>query len=248
MIEIGPGPGGLTRALVEGGAEVVAVERDPRCVAALAELRGMAPSHLQIVEADALSLSLQELAGGRPFAIVANLPYNIATTLLVRWLHALGGVERMILMFQKEVAQRLAAEVGGAAYGRLAVITQVQCRVERVFDLPSGAFQPPPKVASSLVRLVPLPEQERPDARTLRAIERLTAAAFSQRRKMLRRSLAPLGDAVVSLLEPLGISPTARAEDVPVARYRALAQALVQSGDAADPVAPLPAAPTADTP
>ena len=227
MLEIGPGPGGLSRALLEAGCAVlVAVERDPRCVAALRELERAAPDRFRLVEADALALDLDRLIEGR-FSIVANLPYNIATPLLTGWLDQVGRIDGMTLMFQREVADRLVAEPGGKAYGRLSVLVQWLCRAETVFHLPARAFLPPPKVASSVVRLVPRPAPLAPADRRL--LERVTAAAFGQRRKMLRQSLKALGRPVDALLDRAGLPPTARAEEIDVAGFCRLAEALRQS-------------------
>lgn len=225
VLEVGPGPGGLTRALLAAGAaKVVAVERDPRCVAALADLVAAAAGRLELVEADALAFDPEGLAPAGTLLVVANLPYNIGTELLLGWLHRVELFERLVLLFQKEVALRLVAPPGGAAYGRLSVLAQLVCRVERLFDLPPGAFLPPPKVASSLVRLVPRPD--RPSGAELAAVERVTAAAFGRRRKMLRQSLKPLRPEPEALLAPLGIPPTVRAEALAPETFLALARAL----------------------
>ncbi len=225
VLEVGPGPGGLTRALLSAGAaEVVAVERDPRCVAALADLVRAAAGRLRLVEADALAFDPSGLAPPGALVVVANLPYNIGTELLLGWLHRAELFERLVLLFQKEVALRLVAPPGGAAYGRLSVSAQLVCRVERLFDLPPGVFFPPPKVASSLVRLVPRPD--RPSGAELAAVERVTAAAFGQRRKMLRQSLKPLRPAPEALLAALGIQPTVRAERLAPETFLALARAV----------------------
>jgi 16S rRNA (adenine1518-N6/adenine1519-N6)-dimethyltransferase len=225
VLEVGPGPGGLTRALLAAGvARLVAVERDPRCIAALADLVAAAAGRLELVEADALRFPIEGLAPPGALVIVANLPYNIGTELLIGWLERAEAIARMVLLFQKEVALRLAAEPGGAEYGRLSVLAQLVCRVERLFDLPPGAFVPPPKVRSSLVRLVPRPD--RPSAEELARIERLTAAAFAGRRKMLRRSLSGLFADPVATLSALGLDPEARAETLAPADFRRLAAAL----------------------
>ena len=169
MLEIGPGPGGLTRALLDAGCpRVVAVERDPRFVLLLRELESRADGRLTVLEADALELDPCTLAGAGQVRIVANLPYNVATALVFRWFERLGCIERMVLMFQKEVALRLAAAPGTGDYGRLAVMAQRLCRVERLFDLPPAAFTPPPKVSSSVVRLTPRPDQPTAELRAAR--------------------------------------------------------------------------------
>ena len=221
VVEVGPGPGGLTRALLSTGArQVVAVERDHRFVEALQDVVQAAGGRLAIVEADALEVDPVALAPA-PRAIVANLPYNVATPLLIGWLARIESFVSLTLMFQKEVADRLVAPPGGKAYGRLSVITQWRAEARVLFNLPARAFTPPPKVASSVVRLTP---RAAPEPAEWAAVERVTAAAFGQRRKMLRQSLKALGDAE-ALLAEAGIAPTARAEEVDVAGFAALARA-----------------------
>lgn len=222
VLEIGPGPGGLTRALLEAGAErVIAIEKDERFLPMLQPLTAWSGGRLAIVPADALEVAETALLGdARRASIVSNLPYNVATPLLVKWLKAGPWRGPMTLMFQKEVADRIVASPGDKAYGRLAVLTQSVCAAEIVMRLPPGAFTPPPQVDSAVVRLDPLPA---PFAR-LDVLERVTAAAFGQRRKMLRASLRGLGDAE-SLLNSCGIAPTARAEEIPVAKFQALVEA-----------------------
>jgi 16S rRNA (adenine1518-N6/adenine1519-N6)-dimethyltransferase len=227
-IEIGPGPGGLTRGLLlEGASHVAAVERDSRCIAALEELSARFPGRLDIIEADALECDPRDL-GPAPRRIVANLPYNISTLLLTRWLALLAeepaALERLVLMFQKEVAERLTAKPRSKDYGRLSIVTQWLCEVERLFDIAPGAFVPPPKVTSSVLRLTPRPEPLFP-AR-LRFLERVTAAAFGQRRKMLRQSLKSLGAEPKALLEEAGIPETARAEELSVEDFCRLSRCL----------------------
>jgi 16S rRNA (adenine1518-N6/adenine1519-N6)-dimethyltransferase len=221
IVEIGPGPGGLTRALLlEGARRVVAIERDRRCVAALAELAAAFPGRLEIVEGDALTLDPAALARP-PRRIVANLPYNIATPLLLRWLKDARAWDRLVLMFQKEVAGRLAAAPGSKAYGRLSVMAQFLCKVELAFDVAPTAFVPPPKIISTVVRLTPLAAPRgvcRPED-----LERVTAAAFGQRRKMLRQSLRALAPDPLPLLAAAGIEPTLRAEDLSVEQFATLA-------------------------
>ncbi len=224
VIEIGPGPGGLTRALLAAGARrVVAVERDRRCVAALRELEAVYPDRLEIVEGDALEIDAAGLAAP-PRQIVANLPYNIATPLLLGWLAQAEAYAGLTLMFQKEVAARLAARPGAPGYGRLAVACQWRCEVRMLFDVAPRAFTPPPKVTSTVVRLIPRAEPLAPaDPEALAAV---TAAAFGQRRKMLRGSLKRLvGGDPSALLEAAGIEPTARAEDIDIAGFCTLARA-----------------------
>ena len=224
IIEIGPGPGGLTRALLlEGASHVTAIERDPRCIAALRELADAFPGRLTIVEGDALAIDAASIAGA-PRKIVANLPYNIATPLLIGWLGDARAYESLTLMFQKEVAERLAAAPGDKAYGRLAVLTQWRCNVKLLFDVPPQAFVPAPKVTSTVVQLLPraAPLVECDQA----ALERVTAAAFGQRRKMLRQSLKSLGGNTPALIAAAGAVPTARAEELSVGEFCALAGAL----------------------
>jgi 16S rRNA (adenine1518-N6/adenine1519-N6)-dimethyltransferase len=224
VVEIGAGPGGLTRALLAtDAARIVAVETDRRCVAALDELAAATGDRLRVVAGDALALDRRELATP-PTAIVANLPYNIATELIVRWLRAPAGLVRLVLLVQREVADRLAAAPGTAAYGRLSVLAQWAARVEALFELPPGAFRPPPKVRSRVVRLSPYAEP--PVPARLATLERVTAAAFGQRRKMLRSSLKSLGRDPAALCAAAGIAPARRAETLTLAEFAALADAL----------------------
>jgi 16S rRNA (adenine1518-N6/adenine1519-N6)-dimethyltransferase len=224
VVEIGPGPGGLTRALLlEGATRIVAIERDPRCLPALAELADAFPGRLEIVAGDALAIDPATLAPP-PRKIVANLPYNIATALLLKWLPQAGEFAGFTLMFQKEVAARLAAKPGTKDYGRLSVAAQWRCVVERLFGVAPKAFVPAPKVTSTVVKLTPLPAPRAP-AR-LEDLERVTSAAFGQRRKMLRQSLKSLGRDPGPLLAAAGVSPTARAEELSVEEFCALARAL----------------------
>jgi 16S rRNA (adenine1518-N6/adenine1519-N6)-dimethyltransferase len=232
VLEVGPGPGGLTRALLAAGcARLVAIERDPRCVLALRDLEQVAGGRLRLIEGDALETDLDAALPGR-FLIVANLPYNIATPLLVRWLGHVMRIDGMILMFQREVALRLVASPGQKAYGRLSVLVQWLCTAEIAFHLPARAFVPPPQVASSVVRLWPRAEPLAPAERA--DLEQVVAAAFAQRRKMLRQSLKVLGHPVKPLLEQAGLAPTARAEEIPVEGFCRLARTLraLTSGDA----------------
>jgi 16S rRNA (adenine1518-N6/adenine1519-N6)-dimethyltransferase len=221
VIEVGPGPGGLTRALLaEGASRVVVIEKDERFRPALDEIAASHPGRLEIVAGDALALDAAALAPA-PRKIVANLPYNVATPLLIGWLRDGAAFESLTLMFQKEVALRLVAAPRTAEYGRLSVIAQLLAEPRLMFDVPPSAFVPPPKVVSTVVRLVP-----RPPFEAIGALERVTAAAFGQRRKMLRGSLRSLGVDVERLLAATGLAPTARAEEIPVAGYAALARAL----------------------
>jgi 16S rRNA (adenine1518-N6/adenine1519-N6)-dimethyltransferase len=227
VVEVGPGPGGLTRALLAAGApRVIAVERDQRAIAALTEIAEHYPGRLQVIEGDALAIDIRPQLGHTPVRIIANLPYNIATALLVNWLCAEPWppwYDGLILMFQREVAERIVAVPGNKSYGRLAVIAQWRCEAKILFDIAPSAFVPQPKVTSSVVRLVPRP---RPLACDRAMLERVTAAAFGQRRKMLRQSLRSLGTDPAPLLERAGLDPTARAEEVAIPGFVALAQAL----------------------
>ena len=224
VLEVGPGPGGLTRALLDGpAAAVTAVELDRRAVAALAELEAAHPGRLRVIEADALTIDVGSLLPA-PRKIIANLPYNVATPLLVGWLRNAAALEGMALMFQQEVAERICAAPDTEAYGRLAVLAQWRCRCSLLLRLPPGAFSPPPKVWSAVVGFVP--HAEDPGEALLRAMERLTAAAFGQRRKMLRGSLKSLGDAE-SLLAAAGIEGQRRAETLSVAEFDRLARLLL---------------------
>jgi len=226
VIEVGPGPGGLTRALLsEGATRVIAIERDRRCIAALEEIAGHYPGRLEIIEGDALATDMAALASGR-VKIVANLPYNIATPLLIGWLQAEPWppfYESLTLMFQREVAERIVATPDDDAYGRLGVMAGWRAEAHILFDISPKAFTPPPKVTSSVVQLIPRPS---PLPANLKAVERVTAAAFGQRRKMLRQSLKTLGTDPLPLLAAAGIPETARAEEIDVAGFVRLANAL----------------------
>ena len=222
VFEIGPGPGGLTRALVQSeAAKVIAVEKDSRCLAALTDLVKAANGKLQIIEGDAMKTDLTALAPA-PRAVVANLPYNVGTELLIGWLHTMHGFESLTLMFQLEVALRIAAAPGNKDYGRLSVISQFCCDVELVLEVPAEAFTPPPKVDSAVVRLTP--RKNRPADVDIKTLEKVTMAAFGQRRKMLRSSLKPLGGE--ELLKAAGIDPTLRAENLSVADFENLVRVL----------------------
>ncbi len=226
IVEVGPGPGGLTRALIaEGASRVVAIERDRRCIAALEEIAAAAPGRLTIVNADALTVDMAALAPP-PARIVANLPYNVATPLLVGWLKAAPWppwYEQMTLMFQREVAERIVAAPGSKTYGRLGVLAGWRAEAEILFDISPRAFTPPPKVISSVVRLTP---RAKPLACDVQVLERVTAAAFGQRRKMLRQSLKTLGLDALRLLAEAGIAETQRAEQIDIAGFVALANAV----------------------
>ncbi|MDP8914471.1 MAG: 16S rRNA (adenine(1518)-N(6)/adenine(1519)-N(6))-dimethyltransferase RsmA [Pseudomonadota bacterium] len=226
--EVGPGPGGLTRALLRAGAEVTAVERDRRCLPALAELQEAFDGKLRVIEGDALAIDEAKEAG-QGAHIVANLPYNVGTALLVRWL---GGEvwppfwKSLTLMFQQEVAERIIARPGGSAYGRLAVLAGWRTEPRLAMKVHRSAFVPPPKVMSAVVHIVPKPAPEGVRAATL---EKLTAAAFGQRRKMLRSSLRPLPGALEAL-QALGIDPERRAETLGVDEFVAVARFLDANG------------------
>jgi len=226
VIEVGPGPGGLTRALIAAGVgRVIAIERDERCLAALAEIEKRFPNRLTVIAGDALTTDMAALAAG-PSAIVANLPYNVATPLLVAWLKTEPWppwYASMTLMFQREVAERIVAGHGSKTYGRLSVLAQWRTEARILFDIDPRAFTPPPKVTSSLVRFVPRPS---PMACDPWLLERVTTAAFGQRRKMLRQSLKTLGVDPGRLLQRAGIGETERAEDIEVAGFVGLARAL----------------------
>ena len=240
VIEVGPGPGGLTRALLaQGAARVIAVERDERCLAALADIAAQAPGRLEIVAGDALTLDLAALAARHagPTRIVANLPYNIGTALLAGWLEDTRWppfFDRLVLMFQREVAERIVATpLQRAEYGRLAVLCGWRTQARILFDVPPSAFTPPPKITSSVVELVP---RAAPLACDGAALSLLTRAAFGQRRKMLRQSLKGLawrGRAVdaTALLAAAGIEATRRAEEIDVAGFVAMARAMDASGE-----------------
>ena len=230
-LEVGPGPGGLTRALLEEGAQrVVAVERDERCLAVLQQIADAAPGRLTIIEGDALTLDLPALAAehGR-LKIVANLPYNIATPLLIGWLRQVHLFDGFVLMFQKEVADRLAAPPGSKTYGRLSVAAQWQCAVRPLFTLPPRAFVPAPKVDSTVVEL--LPRQDPLGDADPALLEKVVAAAFNQRRKMLRSSLRALDIDVAAC----GINPEARAETLTIEEFCRLARHLEGKAHATRP-------------
>jgi 16S rRNA (adenine1518-N6/adenine1519-N6)-dimethyltransferase len=227
VLEIGPGPGGLTRALLAlGAAKVIAVERDQRAIAALQEIVAHYPGRLDIIAADALTFDPKPHLPPAPVRIVANLPYNIATALLIGWLSIEPWppwYETAVLMFQREVAERIVAPPGSKTYGRLSVLVQWRCEARIAFDVNAAAFVPSPKVTSSIVRFTP---RARPLACERKFLEQVTQAAFGQRRKMLRQSLRPLAADTAGLIAQAELDPTARAEDISVAGFVALAQAL----------------------
>ena len=227
VVEIGPGPGGLTRALLAlGAAHVIAVERDERAIPALDEIARRYPGRLEIVNADALSFDPRPYLGSNKAKIVANLPYHIATTLLIGWLSIEPWppwYDMMVLMFQREVAERIVARENDDAYGRLGVLANWRAETKILFDISPAAFVPQPKVTSSVVRLVPRPN---PDACDRRTLEQVTAAAFGQRRKMLRQSLKSLPADPARLAAAAAVDPTRRAETVPVSGFVAMAREL----------------------
>jgi 16S rRNA (adenine1518-N6/adenine1519-N6)-dimethyltransferase len=229
VVEIGPGPGGLTRALLSLGAgRVIAIERDERALGALEEISRRYPGRLEIICADALHFDPKPLLGGKPAKVVANLPYNIATALLIDWLSTEPWppwYDMMVLMFQREVAERIVARENEEAYGRLGVLANWRAETKILFDISPAAFVPQPKVTSSVVRLVPRSSPEPCDRRML---ERVAAAAFGQRRKMLRQSLKSLSVDPAILAEAAGVEPTRRAETIPIAGFVAMARELTQ--------------------
>ena len=220
MIEVGPGPGGLTRALLEAGARVVAIEADARFLPLLADLPH--DGRLTVIHADALKADEAALAGPGGARVVSNLPYNVGTALLIKWLAGPFRPRSMTLMFQKEVAERIVAPGGGEAYGRLAVLAQTLCETRIVMSLPARAFTPPPKVDSAVVELIP--RSDRPSADLIDALQIVTREAFGQRRKMLRSALKAVGGA--ALCEAAGIDPNLRGEVVDLAGFLRLARAL----------------------
>ena len=230
VLEVGPGPGGLTRALLRAGAKVTAIEMDRRCLPALAELEDAFPGQLRVIEGDALKLDHAELMGGEPFAVLSNLPYNVGTALFVRWLAGAKGSENawpplwtsLTLMFQQEVAQRIVAQPGGSAYGRLAVLAQWRSHVKLAMKVHRSAFTPPPKVMSAIVHVEPA---AMPQCVSAAQLEAVTAAAFGQRRKMLRQSLKGVAGALEAL-ETLGIEATRRAETLSIDEFVAIARKL----------------------
>jgi 16S rRNA (adenine1518-N6/adenine1519-N6)-dimethyltransferase len=229
VLEVGPGPGGLTRALLRAGAKVTAIEMDRRCLPALTELGEAFPGQLTVIEGDALKLDHNALMNGQPFHVLSNLPYNVGTALFVRWL---GGPndgqswpplwQSLTLMFQREVADRIVASAGEDAYGRLAVLAQWRAEARLAMKVHRSAFTPPPKVMSAIVHVTPA---AMPEGVSARMLERLTEAAFGQRRKMLRQSLKGVPGALEALAQ-LGIDETRRAETVSVAEFVAVAKAL----------------------
>lgn len=232
VVEIGPGPGGLTRALLALGARhVIAVEHDERAIPALQAIAERYPGRLEIVCTDARTFDVRPYLGSTKAKIVANLPYNIATHLLIGWLSAEPWppwYDMMVLMFQREVAERIVARENEEAYGRLGVVANWRCETKILFDISPSAFVPPPKVTSSVVRLVP---RTAPEPCDRRALEQVAAAAFGQRRKMLRQSLKSLPTDPTRLAAAAGVDPTRRAETIPVSGFVAMARELTNSRD-----------------
>jgi 16S rRNA (adenine1518-N6/adenine1519-N6)-dimethyltransferase len=225
IVEIGPGPGGLTRALLmEGASQIIAIERDERTLPALAEISAAYPNRLSVIAEDALAIDWSKIISG-PAKIVANLPYNVATVLLTGWLAQDGWppwFSSLTLMFQREVAERIVAKPGGKDYGRLSVLCQYRCEVRKLFDVNRSAFTPAPKVTSSMVQLIPKLATDC----DVKVLEKITASAFGQRRKMLRSSLKGAFENPDAVLAELGISPEFRAEQLPVSDFVRLAKAL----------------------
>lgn len=229
VLEVGPGPGGLTRALLRARARVTAIEMDARCLPALEELNEAFPGQLSIIQGDAMKLDHGEVMGAEPFHVLSNLPYNVGTALFVKWLSGSKDEnawpplwQSLTLMFQREVAERIVARPGTSAYGRLAVLAQWRAEAKLAMKVHRSAFTPPPKVMSAIVHVTPAAASKGVSARTL---ERLTEAAFGQRRKMLRQSLKGVPGALEAL-DAVGIEPTRRAETVSVQEFIELARAL----------------------
>ena len=229
ILEIGPGPGGLTRSLLHGGArKVVAIEKDSRCIEALEEIQAKFPGRLKLLQGDALSTNASEHLAD-PVRIIANLPYNIGTELLVRWLTSKTWPsfwQSMTLMFQKEVANRIVASPGSKAYGRLSVMSQWRCDAKIAFNVPASAFTPPPKVESTLVHFESLKEPKFPAE--VEVLEFVVSKAFNQRRKMLRGALKGYFQNVEEGLLSIGVLPTKRAEEITVQEYCAMSQILIR--------------------
>ncbi len=233
VLEIGPGPGGLTRAALRAGAKVTAIEMDSRCLPALAELAEAFPGQLTVIEGDAMKLDHSEIMHGEPFHVLSNLPYNVGTALFVKWLSGPKGDDAwprqwlsLTLMFQREVAERIVSDAGTSAYGRLAVLAQWRSEAKLTMKVHRSAFTPPPKVMSAVVHVTP---KDAPDGVNAKTLERLTEAAFGQRRKMLRQSLKGVPGALEAL-DQVGIDPTRRAETVSVTEFAELARTLGPRG------------------
>lgn len=223
VLEIGPGPGGLTRAILYNNAEkVTVIERDRRVIPILQELKNITGDRLSIIEDDALEFDESKIANGRKIKVIANLPYNIATELLFKWLNNINLFSSMTLMFQKEVADRIMAAPGNKAYGRLSIIAQWLCNVRHEFDINPAAFFPPPKVTSSLITLIPRPKPLAEADKNI--LEMICKAAFGQRRKTISNSLKQISDNPMELLSKAGIDPKTRPEDMSISDFCALAQ------------------------
>lgn len=228
VLEVGPGPGGLTRALLAAGAKVTAIEMDTRCLPALAELSDAYPGQLRVIEGDALKLDHNDLMGGEAFHILSNLPYNVGTALFVKWLSGDNWPpqwQSLTLMFQQEVAQRIVAQPGSSAYGRLSILAQWRAEAKLAMKVHRSAFTPPPKVMSAIVHVTPKPA---PDGVSAKTLEKLTEAAFGQRRKMLRQSLKSVAGALEAM-EIIGIDPTRRAETMSVGEFIELSSSMSHS-------------------
>ncbi len=223
VIEIGPGPGGLTRALLENGTKrLIVIERDRRCMDVLAEINQAYDNRIEVIEGDALQVDVANL-GEAPRKIVANLPYNISTVLLLKWIRDIQSFEKLTLMFQKEVADRICAEPGSKSYGRLSILPQWLCHVKPEFNVDRKAFTPPPKIMSTIVSFTPRDQPLAPARRDI--LEKVVTAAFGKRRKMLRASLKSVTSEPEKILEMAGVDPTARAETLSVEEFCALARA-----------------------
>lgn len=223
VIEVGPGPGGLTRSILENGAQhLIAIEKDERCLDILSEISDAFPGRLTAISADALTINASEL-GHPPRSVISNLPYNVGTQLLINWLKQINAFSGLTLMFQKEVAERITAKPGTSSYGRLGILAQWLCEAEILFTVNRSAFTPPPKVTSAIVHLTPRKTPLAPARFDL--LEKVTAAAFNQRRKMLRSSLKSLGNPE-QLCAVAGVPVTARAEEIPIEAFCAMANAL----------------------
>ena len=222
LVEIGPGPGALTRGILSNGARnLIALEKDERCLGALAVLSDAVNGRLQVIEADAMEIRLRDIAKG-PFKIIANLPYNISTQLLLNWIEGVADISGLVLMFQREVALRLVAEPRSKAYGRFSILTQLRYQAHIAFDVPPTAFRPAPKVTSSIV--VFKPQASYPEGDLWSAVKLVTRQAFAQRRKMLRKTLQPIFADPIAVLQELNFSETARAEELSPQDFIALSK------------------------
>lgn len=223
VIEVGPGPGGVTRAILENGAKhLTVIEKDERCLGLLSDIQAFYPDRLNVLNADALTVCAEKL-GDAPRSIISNLPYNVGTLLLTGWLKNINQFSSLTLMFQKEVAERLTAKPKTSAYGRLSILTQWLCDAEILFTVPPSCFVPPPKVTSAIVFLKPRPQPLAPARMDL--LEKVTAAAFNQRRKMLRSSLKSIGNPA-EICAAANVNPTARAEEIGIEAFCAMARYL----------------------